>query len=69
MAVLIQRAFKLPYENKKYFSDVPSSHYAYQSINSIAKLNITEGYPDGTYRPNNSITRAEFSVFLTRALK
>lgn len=69
MAVLIQRAFKLPYENNKYFSDVPSSHYAYQSINSIAKLNITEGYPDGTYRPNNSITRAEFSVFLTRALK
>ena len=37
-------------------------------INSIAKNRITGGYPDGTYKPANSVTRAQFSSFLVRAL-
>ena len=37
-------------------------------INSIAKNRITGGYPDGTYKPADSVTRAQFSSFLVRAL-
>ncbi len=41
------------------FSDVPPNHWAYGYIEALAAANISVGYPDGTYRPNLSISRAE----------
>jgi len=44
------------------FSDVPSNHWAVDYIWWVKNNGISVGYPDGTYRPNNSITRAEMAV-------
>lgn len=48
------------------FSDVPSSHKASGYIAAAAKAKLINGYPDGTYRPNNTITRAEMAFVLSR---
>jgi CSLREA domain-containing protein len=46
------------------FTDVGSSHWAFGYIEAIAEAGLTVGYPDGTYRPTNQVTRAEMAVFL-----
>ena len=49
------------------FSDVPSTHGFYTAIMDCAAKGITSGYADGTFRPTNSVTRAQFCVMLSRA--
>jgi hypothetical protein len=46
------------------FSDVPDSHWAHDFISWLFYNGLTSGYPDGTYRPDNNVTRAEMAVFL-----
>ena len=50
------------------YSDVPKNHWAYENIQRVTEKNWFGGYPDGTFRPSASITRAEalkvFVVFL-----
>jgi len=41
------------------FSDVPVNHWANGYINYAASLNFVNGYPGGTFRPDNNITYAE----------
>ncbi|MCM3715311.1 InlB B-repeat-containing protein [Alkalihalobacillus oceani] len=50
------------------FSDI-SEHWAETSIKQAVIEGIIRGYPDGTFRPDHSITRAEFTVILADALK
>ncbi len=42
------------------FKDVPSSHWAYEYISKLAANGTISGYDDGTFRPNNNVTREEF---------
>ncbi len=42
------------------FSDVPGNHEYSAGISYVENEGIVSGYPDGTYRPDNSINRAEF---------
>ena len=49
------------------FSDVPGSHVFHDAIQDCAAKGITSGYSDGTFRPGNSVTRAQFCVMLSRA--
>lgn len=49
--------------------DVPLGHWAYQSIEQLIQLGILEGYPDGTFRPNQPMTRAEFAQAIARAYR
>jgi hypothetical protein len=49
--------------------DVPPGHWAYQSIEQLVQLGILEGYPDGTFRPNRTLTRAEFAQAIARAYR
>ena len=51
----------------KSFSDVPTDHWAYAAITSAAEKGWVTGYSDGTFRPNNAITRAEV-VKITNAV-
>lgn len=48
------------------FSDVDKNYYAYKEIQSMVDDGIIDGYPDGTFRPNNQITRAEFAKILSQ---
>ncbi|MDD5623516.1 MAG: S-layer homology domain-containing protein [Candidatus Peribacteraceae bacterium] len=42
------------------FSDVPLSHVNYDAIKYVQMQGIVSGYPDGSFRPNQEINRAEF---------
>jgi hypothetical protein len=50
------------------FSDTDSSHWAYGAIEAIAAKGIINGYPDGTFKPNQPITRAEYCAIADRTL-
>lgn len=50
------------------FTDT-SGHWASSYIEEAVKKGITKGYPNGTFRPNGNITRAEFAVMLMNGLK
>jgi hypothetical protein len=50
------------------FCDVSSGHWAYSFIEAIFNAGLTVGFPDGTYRPANRVTRAEMAVFLKKGI-
>jgi hypothetical protein len=43
-------------------------YWAQQEIQKLMDRNVIGGYPDGTFRPNGQITRAEFAAILVKAL-
>ncbi len=45
------------------------NHWANSHIDQLMQHNIIGGYPDGTFRPQNTITRAEFAAILSKALQ
>ena len=49
------------------FSDVPTSHWAFEYISELVNDNVLSGYPDGQFRPNNNVTRAEFGKIMISA--
>lgn len=50
------------------FSDVDSSHWAYTAINRMVEKKVLSGYPDGTFKPGNTISRGEFAKIMVLAL-
>lgn len=50
------------------FSDI-KGHWAEAQIKQMAAEGIVKGYPDGTFRPDGLITRAEFAVMVVQAFK
>ena len=48
------------------FRDVPDDHWAASSVYDLVNMNVTQGYPDGTFRGNNNITRYETAMFLSK---
>jgi Tol biopolymer transport system component len=48
------------------FTDVPATHPFATEIDWAADQDITTGYPDGTYRPSNPVTRQTAAAFLHR---
>ena len=67
MAIILVNAYKLKGENPKLFKDV-DKHYAKSAISTLAAHNITNGYSDGTFRPNDILTREHFALFMARQL-
>lgn len=68
MAAVLRRAYNLKLEQKAIFIDVTPLHWAYGDISSVTMNGIAGGYRNGTFKPNNPVTRGQFSSFLTRAL-
>ncbi|MFR4872563.1 MAG: S-layer homology domain-containing protein [Dialister invisus] len=54
---------------KKDFSDVPENHWAYEYVATLAGNGILEGYPDGMFSGDRTMTRYEFAAMFYRALK
>lgn len=48
-------------DNSVKFSDVPDGYWAKNAIYLVADAGIVGGYPDGTFRPENCITREQFA--------
>ncbi|UKS25963.1 S-layer homology domain-containing protein [Paenibacillus sp. HWE-109] len=51
-----------------HFKDI-AGHWAEASINQASSAGIVSGFQDGTFKPDNTVTRAEFAVMLMNALK
>jgi hypothetical protein len=49
------------------FSDLSPDHWAYSYIESLVGKGIINGYPDGSFRPQNTVTRAEFAKMIVLA--
>jgi hypothetical protein len=56
-------------DNGSPFPDVYLSLRVCKYIKRLSELEITTGYPDGTYRPYNTVTRAQMAAFIIRALE
>lgn len=67
-AALLRRAAEMYgyYVSGDVFSDVDM--WAEQSINELAAAGVITGYPDDTFRPNDTVTRAEFVTMLMRLI-
>ncbi len=50
------------------FSDVPARHWAYDSVEKLTKAGIVDGYEDGTFRGERTMTRYEMAQIIARAL-
>lgn len=57
----------LAYASTSSFSDVPSTHWAYSPVTQGVKDGVITGYSDGTFKPNNFVTEAEFYALLVRS--
>lgn len=69
VAKIVARAFDIrPGTKKVNFSDVPADHDFYNIIMTLASNGIVSGYGEtDEFRPNNPVTRAEFSKMVSRA--
>ena len=50
------------------FHDLSWTHWARNWIEALYQAGLTSGYPDGTYRPENPVTRAEMAIFLLKGM-
>lgn len=51
------------------FSDVQSNYWAAQFIQSLAQRGVIAGFPDGSFRPDEQVTRAQFAAMLNKAFQ
>lgn len=49
------------------FADVPDGYWALQPIENTGTVGLVEGYPDGSFRPDGTLSRAELATLLVRA--
>lgn len=66
-ATLLSRFYEAEYEGPDKFSDI-AGHWAANNINKATMNSLLQGYPDGTFKPNNYITRAEAVTGVNRIL-
>jgi len=68
IAAIMARVMTLPpLIGKPTFSDIDSTHWAFGFVEAAASKGLIKGYPDGTFRPDNSATRAEACTIVARS--
>ncbi|WP_440977656.1 S-layer homology domain-containing protein [Sedimentibacter sp. LTW-03] len=67
--ILVLFSFSVCYASQKSFTDVKETDWYYNTLASIVEKEIIDGYPDGTFKPQNNITKAEFTKVIIAALK
>ncbi|HEY3424266.1 MAG TPA: S-layer homology domain-containing protein [Negativicutes bacterium] len=50
------------------FSDVPSKHWAYDAVTKLAQAGLIDGYGDGTFRGDKTMSRYEFAIIIEKAM-
>lgn len=68
MAALLSRILQIPpsEQGKNPFKDMDTNRWSYPFIKAMAHEKIFEGYEDGTFRPKDTITRAQMASLLER---
>ncbi len=51
------------------FPDVHRTHLSFGTVNLSGELGLVKGFPDGTFKPDRKVTKAEYSVMLSRMYK
>ena len=51
-----------------FYTDMSPDHWAYQSIKFLTEIGVVVGFPDGTYKPEIPVTRAEFASMAIKSL-
>lgn len=62
------QAMEMAQTNVTDFKDVPKNHFAYKEIMEMRNASIINGYPDGTFKPQQGITRQHVAALIARAL-
>lgn len=68
MAKILVKAYNLNAKSTYRFKDVIKGYWAEEFISAMASTGVTYGYADDTFRPNEFVTRGQFSAFLARVL-
>ncbi|QHV00924.1 S-layer homology domain-containing protein [Synechocystis sp. CACIAM 05] len=68
-AAIAVKAFDLsPGNGSRSFRDVPANYWAAPAISAVNNSGLVTGFPDGSFRPEENITRAQALVILAKAL-
>ncbi len=51
------------------FSDVSSNYWAANFIQQLSQRGVIAGFPDGTFRPEEAVTRAQFAAMVNKAFQ
>ena len=51
-----------------FYTDMDESHWCYQSVKFLTDIGVLVGYPDGTYKPDIPVSRAEFASMVIKSL-
>lgn len=65
---LIVKAFGYTKKKDVAFPDVPAGHWAYENVAKATQAGIVQGYPDGRFNPDGSLTRVEMAVLYAKAI-
>ncbi|WP_342469799.1 S-layer homology domain-containing protein [Ureibacillus sp. FSL K6-3587] len=70
-AKIIAKALGLDTKNVKNpnFKDIPTNYAYYGEIAALANAGIINGYPDGTFKPNATLTRGQMAKIIARAFE
>ncbi|MEK4235841.1 Ig-like domain-containing protein [Paenibacillus sp. FSL H7-0714] len=68
MAIIVERLLDNAQSGTSSFKDINSGHWAKNAIDGAKATGIINGYLDGTFRPNQTLTRAEAVVMINRLL-
>nr|QOY38495.1 S-layer homology domain-containing protein [Anaerobacillus isosaccharinicus] len=63
----IEELIKL--SNKGPFPDVPKNHWASEAIETVKEAGIMNGFADGTFKPNEPVTRAQLATVVANIFK
>ena len=69
LAAVMSRFYTILDTTENPFSDVAADHWAFGYILSVAANGWFIGFPDGTFRPDDNLTRAEFATAVNRMLE
>ncbi|CAG9608492.1 hypothetical protein NEOCIP111885_02186 [Pseudoneobacillus rhizosphaerae] len=64
----IVQIYDVPKLEKVTLTDVPVNHQNYSAIQSVVSLKIVSKNPDGTFKPNQPVTKAEMAAALSQAI-
>ncbi len=67
-AALVVGAASTTFAASNPFSDVPADSWAYDAVATLAADGVIDGYPDGTYKGQNTMTRYEMAQIVARAM-
>ncbi len=68
LALVLVVALAAPAVQGETFPDVDEDHWAYEAVEALVAAGVVEGYPDGEYKGDQTMTRYEMAMIIQRTL-